>query len=78
MHVSHKFKATQVLCALKPCARKCHIPSNQCRYSNYSLPEGIMEEEDEEGSSGGSIVALGQHLTAGRYRINKRTSAFLT
>ena len=27
-----------------------------------------MEEEDEEESSGGSDVALGQHSTAGRYQ----------
>ena len=53
VHVSHK--ATQALCVLKHCARKCHIPSNQCRYSNYSLPD----------------VALGQHSTAGRYGRNK-------
>ena len=38
-------------------------------------------EEDstmEEGGSGGSNVALGQHSTAGRCGINKSTSAFLT
>ena len=27
-----------------------------------------MEEEDEEGSPGGSNVVLGQHSTAGRYQ----------
>ena len=37
--------------------------------------EGTMEEER---GSGGSIVALGQHSTAGRYGKNKSTSAFLT
>ena len=36
--------------------------------------EGIMEE----GSSGGSNVALGQHSTVGRCGRNKRMSAFLT
>ena len=33
-----------------------------------STEEGTMEEEDEEGSSGGPNVALGQHSTAGRYQ----------
>ena len=92
--MSHK--ATQALCALKSSAHKCHIPSKECRYSNYSLPdvlgdsdssetrdkpacsteeEGIMEEE---GSSGGSNVALGQHSTVGRCGRNKRMNAFVT
>ena len=71
--------------AFRPRAHKCHIPSKECRYSNYSLPDVLgdsdgnetrdkpacfTEEEGimEEGSSGGSNVALGQHSTAGRYQ----------
>ena len=43
-------------------------------------PACSTEEEGtmEQGSSGGSNVALGQHSTAGRCRRNKRMSAFLT
>ena len=43
-------------------------------------PACSTEEEStmEEGGSGGSIVALGQHSTAGRCGRNKRMSAFLT
>ena len=40
-----------------------------------STEEGTMEEE---GGSGGSSVALGQHSTADRYGRNKSTSAFST
>ena len=49
--------------------------------SDYSLPDVLgnrdsdeaMEGEDEEGSSGGSDVALGQQLTAGRHQHNINT-----
>ena len=73
---------------------KCHIPSKECRYSNYSLPDVLGDSDGnetrdkpacsteestmEEGSSGGFNVALGQHSTAGRYGRNKSTSAFST
>ena len=54
------------------------MPYDIKRVSDYSLPDAIgncdgdetMEGEDEEGSSGGSNVALGQHSTAARHYIN--------
>ena len=79
----------------KICTSKCHIPSKECRYNNYSSPDVLGDSDgnetrdkpacsteegtkEEEGGSGGSSVALGQHSTAGRYRRNKSTSAFST
>ena len=63
-----------MLCALGPCAVTaiCHQKNKYL----YFLPDALgncdgdetRESEDEEGSSGGSNVALGQQSTAGRYQ----------
>ena len=82
--MSHK--ATQALCALKTRARKCHIPSKECRYSNYSLPDALGDSDGNETrdkpacstEEEGTMEALEQHSTAGRCERNKSMGAFLT